>query len=59
MTNVNSNDATGEGLVVNENSPIKPYLDIGKAQKIGAASGTCAQVALYLMTQKTGVDFAK
>lgn len=59
MTNVNSNDATGEGLVVNENSPIKPYLDIGKAQKIGAASGTCAQVALYLMAQKTGVDFAK
>ena len=56
---VNSNDATGEGLVVNENSPIKSYQDIGKAQKIGAASGTCAQVALYLMAQKTGVDYTK
>ena len=56
---VNSNDATGEGLVVNENSPIKSYKDIGKAQKIAAASGTCAQVALYLMAQKTGVDYAK
>ena len=53
---VNSDDAKGEGLVVNENSAIKSYRDIGKAQKIGAASGTCAQVALYLMAQKTGVD---
>ena len=56
---VNSNDATGEGLVVNENSNIKSFQDIGKAQKIAAASGTCAQVALYLMAQKTGVDYAK
>lgn len=56
---VNSNDATGEGLVVNKNSPIKSFRDIGKAQKIGAASGTCALVALYLMAQKAGVDFAK
>lgn len=29
---VNSNDATGEGLVVQANSPIKSYRDIGKAQ---------------------------
>ena len=56
---VNSNDANGEGLVVNVNSPIKSFQDIGKAQKIGAASGTCAQVALYLMAKKTGVDWAK
>ena len=56
---VNSNDATGEGLVVNVNSPIKSWRDIGKAQKIGAASGTCAQVALYLMAKKAGVDHAK
>ena len=56
---VNSNDATGEGLVVNENSAIKSWKDIGKAGKIGAASGTCAQVALYLMAQKAGVDHAK
>ena len=56
---VNSNDATGEGLVVNENSAIKSWKDIGKAGKIGAASGTCAQVALYLMAQKAGTDYAK
>lgn len=56
---VNSNDATGEGLVVQANSPIKSYRDIGKAQKIAAASGTCAQVALYLMAQKADVDFTK
>ena len=56
---VNSNDATGEGLVVNKNSPIQSFKDIGKAQKIGAASGTCAQVALYLMAKKLGTDFGK
>ena len=56
---VNSNDATGEGLVVNRDSPIRSFRDIGKAQKIAAASGTCAQVALYLMAQKLGTDFAK
>ncbi|WP_077002336.1 ABC transporter substrate-binding protein [Variovorax sp. KK3] len=56
---VNSNDATGEGLVVNKDSPIASYRDIGKAQKIAAASGTCAQVALYLMAQKLGTDFTK
>ena len=56
---VNSNDATGEGLVVNKNSPIQSFKDIGKAGKIGAASGTCAQVALYLMAKKLGTDFSK
>jgi NitT/TauT family transport system substrate-binding protein len=56
---VNSNDATGEGLVVNKNSAIRSFQDIGKAEKIGAASGTCAQVALYLMAQKTGLDYSK
>jgi ABC-type nitrate/sulfonate/bicarbonate transport system substrate-binding protein len=56
---VNSNDATGEGLVVNRDSPIHSFRDIGKAKKIGAASGTCAQVALYLMAQKVGMDFSK
>ena len=56
---VNSNDATGEGLVVNRNSPIQSFRDIGKAQKIAAASGTCAQVALYLMAKKAGADFSK
>lgn len=56
---INSDDATGEGLVVNEGSAIKSWKDIGKAGKVGAASGTCAQVALYLMAQKAGVDFGK
>ena len=56
---VNSNDATGEGLVVGRNSPIKSYRDIGTQHKVGAASGTCAQVALYLLAKKNGADFAK
>lgn len=56
---VNSNDATGEGLVVNKDSPIKSFRDIAKAQKIGSASGTCAQVALYLMAQKNGIEYGK
>ena len=55
----NSNDSTGEGLVVDAKSGIKSFHDIGKAQKIGAASGTCAQVALYLMGKKVGIDYAK
>ena len=46
-------------MVVDPNGPVKSYQDIGKAQKIGAASGTCAQVALYLMAKKVGVDYAK
>lgn len=56
---VNSNDATGEGLVVNRDSPVQSWRDIGKSQKVAAASGTCAQVALYLMSQKAGVEFDK
>lgn len=52
-----SNDATGEGLVVNRGSAIKTFRDIAKAQRIGAASGTCAQVALYLMAKKVGLDY--
>jgi len=51
-----ANNAAAEGLVVDPNGPVKSYQDIGKAQKIGAASGTCAQVALYLMAKKVGVD---
>lgn len=56
---VNSNDATGEGLVVNKGSAIQSFRDIGKAGKVAAASGTCAQVALYLMAQKLGMDWSK
>lgn len=55
----NSNDSTGEGLVVDAKSGIKSFQDIGKAQKIGAASGTCAQVALYLMGKQVGIEYAK
>ena len=55
----NSNDSTGEGLVVDAKSGIKSFQDIGKAQKIGAASGTCAQVALYLLGKKVGIDYGK
>ena len=55
----NSNDSTGEGLVVDAKSGIKSFQDIGKATKIGAASGTCAQVALYLMAKKVGIDYSK
>ncbi|MET0732639.1 MAG: ABC transporter substrate-binding protein [Casimicrobiaceae bacterium] len=55
----NSNDSTGEGLVVDAKSGIKSFQDIGKAKKIGAASGTCAQVALYLMGKKVGIEYNK
>ncbi len=55
----NSNDALGEGFVVDPASPVKSFKDLAKAQKIGAASGTCAQIALYLMAQKNGIDYAK
>ena len=54
-----ANNAAGEGLVVDPKSDIKSYKDIGKARKIGAAAGTCAQVSLYLMAQKAGIDYAK
>ena len=54
-----ANNAAGEGLVVDPKSDVKSYKDIAKAKKIGAATGTCAQVALYLMAQKAGVDYAK
>lgn len=53
------NDATAEGLVVDPKSGIGSYKDIGKAKKIGAASGTCAQVALYLMAQKIGIHYKR
>ncbi len=54
-----ANNAAGEGLIVDPKAGIKSYTDIGKAKKIGAASGTCAQVALYLMAKKVGIDYAQ
>lgn len=54
-----SDDSKGEGLVVNSKGPVKSYRDIAKAKEIGAASGTCAQVALYLIAQKDGLAYNK
>jgi ABC-type nitrate/sulfonate/bicarbonate transport system substrate-binding protein len=54
-----SNDSQGEGLVVDPNGDVKSWRDLGKAKKIGAASGTCAQVALYEMAKKVGIDYGK
>lgn len=54
-----ANNSAAEGLIVDPHSGIKSYRDIAKAQKIGAASGTCAQVALFLMAKKVGIDYTK
>jgi ABC-type nitrate/sulfonate/bicarbonate transport system substrate-binding protein len=54
-----TNNAAGEGLVVNPKSGIKSYKDIAKASKIGAASGTCAQTSLYMIAQKEHLDYSK
>jgi ABC-type nitrate/sulfonate/bicarbonate transport system substrate-binding protein len=54
-----ANSAVSEGLVADPKSGIKSYRDLGKAKKIGAATGTCAQVSLYMMAKKLGVDYAK
>lgn len=54
-----TNDANGEGLVVDPKSGVKSYKDIGKVRAIGAATGTCAQVALYFLAKKAGVNYAK
>ena len=54
-----ANSAVSEGLVVDPKSGIKSYRDLAKAKKIGAATGTCAQVSLYMMAKKVGLDYAK
>ena len=54
-----ANNAAAEGLVVDPRAGIKSYRDIGKATKIGAAVGTCAQVSLYLLAKKAGVEWSK
>src|SRR5579883_420574 len=54
-----TNNAAGEGLVVDPKSGITSYRDITKATKIGAASGTCAQTSLYLISQKMHIDYSK
>lgn len=54
-----ANDGIGEGLVVNPKSGIKSYKDINPSRRLAAASGTCAQVGLYLMAKKLGIDYSK
>jgi NitT/TauT family transport system substrate-binding protein len=54
-----ANNSAAEGLVVATKGEVKSYQDLGKAQKIAAASGTCAQVALFLMAKKIAIDYAK
>ena len=54
-----ANDGVGEGLVTTADSGIKSYKDITPATRIGAASGTCAQVALNLMSKKLGIEYSK
>jgi len=52
-----TNTAAGEGLIVDKDSSIQDYRDIAQAKAIGAAPGTCAQVALGLLARKAGVDY--
>lgn len=54
-----ANDGVGEGLVVNQKSDLRSYNDVTTKTRIAAASGTCAQVALYMMSQRLGIDYAK
>ena len=54
-----ANSAVSEGLVVDPKSGIKSFRDLAKARKIGAATGTCAQVALYMMAKKVGIEYSK
>jgi NitT/TauT family transport system substrate-binding protein len=54
-----TNNAANEGLVVDPKSEVKSYRDIGRAKRIGAATGTSAHVALYLMARKVGIDYGK
>lgn len=54
-----ANDGTAEALVANTKSGIRSYKDINATKKIGVASGTCAQVALYMMAKKLGIEYSK
>ncbi|MBV8150332.1 MAG: ABC transporter substrate-binding protein [Candidatus Eremiobacteraeota bacterium] len=54
-----ANNSAAEGLIVDPHSRIRSFRDVAKAGAIAAASGTCAQVALYLMAKKVGVDYRK
>jgi NitT/TauT family transport system substrate-binding protein len=54
-----ANDGIGEGLVVNPKSGIKSYKDINPTKKLAAASGTCAQVAAWMMAKKLNIPFEK
>ncbi len=50
-------DAAGEGLVATPDSGITSFRDIAKAETLASATGTCANVNLYLGAQKAGVPW--
>lgn len=54
-----ANSGASEALVVDPKSDIRSYRDIAKAGKIGAGTGTCAQVALYFLAKKAGIPYSK
>lgn len=54
-----ANDGIAEGLVANPKSGIRSYADINPSRRVGAASGTCAQVALYMLSKKLGIPYSK
>lgn len=54
-----ANDGVAEGLVVSQKSDIRSYNDVSTKTRLAAASGTCAQVALYMMSKRLGLDYAK
>ncbi len=52
-------DAAGEALVVSPKSGITSFRDLKQAKAIGAASGTCAQVAVGLIARKIGIKMSE
>jgi NitT/TauT family transport system substrate-binding protein len=54
-----ANDGQAEALIVNPKSGVKSYKDITTKTRIGAASGTCAQVALYMMSKRLGINYSQ
>ena len=53
---VNSSFAAG---FVSKERDVKSFRDVAKAGKIGIATGSCAQVALYYLAQSAGVPYDK
>lgn len=53
---VNSSFAAG---FVSKQRDVTSFRDVAKAGKIGVATGSCAQVALYYLAQSAGVPYSK